>query len=150
MEVLPGDVHLLPFRTEKLNPSWSRMLSTSGRNPSENVDSVATFWGQGFRSSIPGASGLFLFGQHVVSYNPDTAWRFNQHTPVIPIQGWLQGVALIYGKGRALILGEAGMLSAQVVGPGRVPMGMNSPLGKQNPQFILNAMHWLSGVLPDR
>jgi len=26
-------------------------------------------------------------------------------------------------------------------------MGMNDPIAKQNPQFLLNVMHWLSGLL---
>ena len=26
-------------------------------------------------------------------------------------------------------------------------MGMNSPDAAQNPQFLLNVMHWLSGLL---
>jgi hypothetical protein len=38
------------------------------------------------------------------------------------------------------------MLSAQVAGPNRTPMGMNVP-GNDNRQLALNIMHWLSGVL---
>ena len=141
-------VHWDPLVFKKSDGSLATHPITNGRNHSEKIDSVASFWGQAFRSSYPEAIGLFMFGQNVVSYNPDTAWRFNEHTPVIPVQGWLQAVALAYGKGRVLILGEAGMLSAQVAGPKRVPMGMNSRRGKQNPQFILNSMHWLSCLLP--
>lgn len=141
-------VHWDPLVFRKSDGSLATHPITNGSNPSEKIDSVASFWGQAFRSSSPESTGLFMFGQNVVSYNPDTAWRFNEHTPVIPVQGWQQGVALAYGKGRALILGEAGMLSAQLVGPRRVPMGMNSPFAKQNLQFILNAMHWLSFLLP--
>jgi len=141
-------VHWDPLVFRKSDGSLATHPITNGSNPSEKIDSVASFWGQAFRSSNPESTGLFMFGQNVVSYNPDTAWRFNEHTPVIPVQGWQQGAALSYGKGRALILGEAGMLSAQLVGPRRVPMGMNSPIAKQNLQFILNAMHWLSCLLP--
>ena len=28
-------------------------------------------------------------------------------------------------------------------------MGMNDPDAAQNPQFVLNVLHWLSGLLPD-
>jgi hypothetical protein len=38
------------------------------------------------------------------------------------------------------------MFSAQVAGPQRNPMGMNHPSAPQNAQFLLNVMHWLSGV----
>ncbi len=29
------------------------------------------------------------------------------------------------------------------------PMGMNAPIARQNTQFLLNVMHWLTGLLPD-
>ena len=54
-----------------------------------------------------------------------------------------------FGKGRVIFLGEAGMLSAQVVGPQRTPFGMNVP-GIDNRQLALNIMHWLSGLLKER
>jgi len=28
-------------------------------------------------------------------------------------------------------------------------MGMNMPEARENPQFLLNVMHWLAGLLPD-
>jgi hypothetical protein len=39
------------------------------------------------------------------------------------------------------------MFSAQVQGPNRLPMGMNDPAAPQNPQFLLNVLHWLSRLL---
>jgi hypothetical protein len=60
--------------------------------------------------------------------------------------GRAQGLALTVGSGRVVILGEAAMLSAQVVNiPGREPMrmGMNVP-GSDDQQFALNVLHWLS------
>jgi hypothetical protein len=56
---------------------------------------------------------------------------------------------MTYGDGRVVVLGEAGMLSAQLV---RFPngretrFGMNVP-GNDNQQFALNVLHWLSGLL---
>jgi len=51
------------------------------------------------------------------------------------------------GKGRVVVLGEAAMMSAQVVGPkGEGKMGMNAP-GNDDRQFALNTLHWLSGLL---
>jgi len=47
------------------------------------------------------------------------------------------------------VFGEAAMFTAQLAGPARMPMGMNHPLAKQNAQFALNVMHWLSGMLDD-
>jgi hypothetical protein len=56
-------------------------------------------------------------------------------------------VVMKVGKGRVAIFGEAAMFSAQLGGPQKLPMGMNAPVAKQNPQFLLNVMHWLSGLL---
>jgi hypothetical protein len=38
------------------------------------------------------------------------------------------------------------MFTAQVAGPEKIRMGMNSPHAKQNAQLLLNLMHWLSRV----
>ncbi len=65
---------------------------------------------------------------------------------LVSAAGRAQGVALKFGKGRVIVLGEAGMLSAQVVGQERRPFGMNRP-GIDNRQLALNIMHWLSGLL---
>jgi hypothetical protein len=39
------------------------------------------------------------------------------------------------------------MFSAQRAGAQRQPMGMNDPGAPQNAQFLLNVMHWLTGVI---
>jgi hypothetical protein len=60
-----------------------------------------------------------------------------------------QGIAMQFGKGRVVVLGEAALLSAQVVRQptGReIPMGMNAS-GNDDRQFALNVLHWLSGLL---
>jgi hypothetical protein len=60
--------------------------------------------------------------------------------------GRAQGIALRFGKGRVVVLGEAGMMSAQLAGPDKRKFGMNRP-GIDNRQLALNIMHWLSGLL---
>jgi hypothetical protein len=42
-----------------------------------------------------------------------------------------------------VVLGEASMLTAQLVGPDNTPIGMNRS-ANDNRQFALNVMHWLS------
>ena len=64
----------------------------------------------------------------------------------LPATGYVQGLALTYGKGRVVVLGEASQLSAQRAGPQGRAMGMNWA-GTDNRQWILNLMHWLSGLL---
>jgi hypothetical protein len=80
---------------------------------------------------------------------PRVAWQFDEKTPTVPGAGLLQGAALAFGKGRVAVFGEAAMCSVQLGGGARrVPMGMNDPAAPQNPQFLLNIMHWRSGLLP--
>jgi hypothetical protein len=64
---------------------------------------------------------------------------------MIPVGGWLQGAVMPFGSGRAAFFGEAAMFSAQL--SDNQPMGMNAPRAEQNFQFVLNVMHWLSGIL---
>ncbi len=119
---------------------------TRGRFASERVDSVATFTGSAFRVDKR-AEPLLIFGPGVVSFTPTNSWMVDANTPRIPVTGWFQGAVLRVGKGRVAVFGEAAMFSAQVDGPNREPFGMNTPAAKQNPQFILNLLHWLAGLL---
>jgi hypothetical protein len=71
-----------------------------------------------------------------------------------PIVGRAMAVAFKMGRGRVVVSGEAGMLTAQVfkekdkdgtekfVGK----TGMSVP-GNDDKQYVLNVLHWLSGVL---
>lgn len=58
--------------------------------------------------------------------------------------GRAQGLAFTLGSGRVVVLGEGGMVTAQV--NRRVPYGLNST-DNDNRQFVLNVMHWLSRKL---
>lgn len=120
----------------------------NGRNKNEAVDSVTTFTGSAFQIE-KGGSPLFVFGEDYIDLSPQVAWEFDDKTPKTDIKGWLQGATLKIGKGRIAVFGEAAMFSAQVAGPNRNQVGMNSPAAKQNPQFLLNVMHWLSGLIKD-
>ena len=85
--------------------------------------------------------------EHRVPVTPTTKFRIGSITKQFSVTGWYQGAVMRVGKGRLAVFGEAGMFAAQVDGPKRVPFGMNTPEAKQNPQFILNVLHWLSGLL---
>ena len=69
-----------------------------------------------------------------------------------PVPNRVQGLAMNFGKGRLVVLGEAAMLSAQIarirVGDQdqEFKMGMNVS-GSDDRQFALNVMRWLSGAL---
>jgi hypothetical protein len=67
----------------------------------------------------------------------------------VPAAGMYQGAVFRYGEGRVAVFGEAAMFSAQklTIDDRVLPMGMNAPEAAQNPQFLLNIMHWLSGLI---
>jgi hypothetical protein len=107
-----------------------------GRNTSEQVNRVLTFVGQSLKGP-PGSVQLLKFSetaQDVVRGKKISA------------AGRAQGIAFKFGKGRVVVMGEAGDLSAQVYGDPPEKMGMNVP-GCDNRQFALNIMHWLSGLI---
>ncbi len=132
-----GPITFTPQNGLKLGP-W-----TEGRSPDENVDSVVTFTGSAFYLGGT-ARPVLQFGDGYVALTPYTAWQFTPETPRVPIGGWCQGAVLTQGKGRVAIFGEAAMFTAQLAGPNKRPMGMNSPEAKQNYRFLRNLMHWLS------
>jgi uncharacterized protein (DUF2249 family) len=119
---------------------------TRGRTEVEKVDSVATFTGSAFQ--VDGkAEPVLILGPSVVSALTTVAGQINEATPRTAVNGWYQGAVMRFGKGRVAVFGEAAMFSAQLAGPERNPMGMNAPIAAQNPQFLLNVIHWLSGKL---
>lgn len=124
---------------------------TDGRDAEERVDSVATFYGDAFRAAPAGATEvapLLRFGPGIDAFQPDELWAIGDGTPRVPVEGWLQGGAFAFGSGRVVVFGESGMAAAQLLGPKRVPRGMNTPVADQNARFLLNTVHWLTRALP--
>lgn len=117
---------------------------TNNSAPGRSVDHIATFTGQGFE--IPQkAVSLLTFNDHYQVLLPDTAWKFSQATPRMPIKGFSQGAVLQYGKGRVAVFGEAAMFSSQLKGPDKIPFGLRSPDADQNLAFLRNIIDWLDG-----
>ena len=109
-----------------------------GRGPVEQLGRVVTYSGQ----SLVGPRGSISFLRLA-----DSAMdRSSVDNSFVPAAGRSQGVAFIHGKGRVVVLGEAGALSAQFM-QGNIPFGMNAE-GTDNRQLSLNIMHWLSGLIP--
>lgn len=121
-------------------------IARGGAAP-EAVQSVATFTGQAF--SATDARPVFVLASDAFLLMPTSADGISADTPRVPAGGLLQGATTRVGDGRVAAFGEAAMFSAQLAGPQRAPMGMNSPGAEQNGQFVLNVMHWLAGLLPD-
>lgn len=130
---------------------------TRGRDADEAVATITAFTGQSLIAP-EGASVLMRLGpQAWEAATPQDAQAVAQaiHTgrsdnPAIhSAAGRAQGLAFTHGEGRVVVLGEAGMLSAQLV---RFPDGREMRFGMNvaegNPQFGLNILHWLTGLLP--
>jgi hypothetical protein len=113
-----------------------------GRGEKERLNIVRSFTGQSLKGPEGSAAILLLSDTAVDRPN------FNSQESV-SAAGRAQAVALKFGKGRVVVQGEAAMLSAQVSGPDKRTMGMNVP-GNDDRQYVLNVMHWLSGVLREK
>jgi hypothetical protein len=111
-----------------------------GRNEEERLDRVLTFNGQSLRGPEGSVAFLSL---------ANTAFDISSDGDSVSAAGGAQGIAVEVGDGRLVVLGEAAMLTAQI---GGVPFeqrrsgGISSP-GSDNKQFVLNILHWLSGLL---
>lgn len=112
---------------------------TQGRNDAERINRVIAFTGQSLKGP-EGSAGFLKLADTAVDKIPPLPGRD------VSAAGRAQGIAFKFGKGRVVVLGEAAMLSAQITGHDKKPMGMNYP-GIDNKQLALNIMHWLSGAL---
>lgn len=135
----------------------------TGRDASERVESVTAFTGQSLEG--PEGATVLLHMTDGARESPDLptlqalADRLDDagvpdsaiaelSKPALPAQG----LAFDHGAGRVVVLGEAGMLSAQLIrypadsGQADRRFGMNVAPG--NARFGLNILHWLSGLLP--
>lgn len=111
---------------------------TNGRDAAERVNRVIAFTGQSLKA--PADSTAFMqLADTALDAMPGSGQP-------VPAKGRAQGVAMKFGKGRVVVLGEAAMLTAQLGGPNKMPFGMNRP-GTDDRQLALNVMHWLSKLI---
>jgi hypothetical protein len=148
----PGDPTSILYTWE--NGGLVEHPCVTGRNPEERVKRIQTFTGQSVAAE-PGAGaeavGFLRLGPGAVDKPPQPIVE-RKHGDVIvhvaygdpvPAAGRAQGLAMVFGAGRVVVLGEAAMLSAQLSPFDGSPFGMNVP-GIDNRQLALNIMHWLS------
>ena len=113
---------------------------TRGRDDSEGVGRVVSFTGQALKAPSSGVPLLILSPTARLYEKARSA-----DNTFISAAGQCQGVALEYGRGRVVILGEAAMLTSQKAsGPaGEFHFGLDWP-GTDNRRLALNVLHWLS------
>ena len=123
---------------------------TRGRSESEMIESITSFTGQAFRFVTP-VQPLMIMPDDWEVLLPIEAWVFDESTPTISARGLIQGGVLRYGAGRVAVFGEAAMFTAQTSVSDEVvsQMGLNHPSASANSQFLLNVMHWLTGLIDD-
>ncbi len=145
----PG--HELPDMFRRADGLLGTHAITEGRGPEESVTEVGTFRGSAFQVSEDYFPLLVLPQGAVLVFHLDQSLGESaparSEWPRFSVAGWSQGAARKLDKGRVVILGEAAMCSAQLSGAVKWPMGMNHPDAGQNPQFCLNVVRWLTGVL---
>jgi hypothetical protein len=138
---------------------FSRQNGGLGRHPivngggaSQPVNRVLTFTGQALRADSATAflvlspSAVARPAQPKVERRGGDVFVNVEYGRASSATGWSQGLALEYGKGRVVVLGEAAMLTARLHRFDGRPIGMNTP-GYDNRPLALNIMHWLTRAL---
>ncbi len=113
--------------------------------PNERINVITSFTGQ----SIQSETGVSLLKLSDQALDYETREQSQKSIGGKSAAGRAQAVAIEFGKGRIVVLGEAGMLTAQVI---RFlffkikKFGFSRP-GNDNCQFALNIMHWLTRLI---
>jgi hypothetical protein len=94
-----------------------------GRHAKESATAITTFAGMAMQ--VPGIAEPLL----------------------VASDGAVFGAAMRAEMGRVAFFGDPALFTAQIAGPDRRLVGMNARGAEQNFQFVLNVMHWLSGVI---
>ncbi|HLG17490.1 MAG TPA: hypothetical protein VJH03_23805 [Blastocatellia bacterium] len=122
---------------------------TQGRNAAERINRIITFSGTSLKGPPGSVAFLKLADTAMDVVPPERKQTSPEEAPPdhkqVSAAGRAQGIAMQFGKGRVVVLGEAAALTAQVARRG-FKFGMNVS-GTDNRQLALNIMHWLSGLL---
>jgi hypothetical protein len=143
---------------EDLPPSWilferdaGRLVGhpvTDGRDEGERVERVLSFTGQGLIGPEDSVPFLRLAPTARIAATREELRRAEPPDDR-PSRWQAQGLALVHGRGRVVVMGEAAMLSSQLVDGDDGPTsfgGLSSP-EIDNPQLVLNIVHWLAGTI---
>ncbi|MBU1347827.1 MAG: GldG family protein [Alphaproteobacteria bacterium] len=132
--------------------------------PGERIGHVHTFTGQSLTPPPAAVVLLPMSTGYFESADRDILGRIRERLDdgnsaesaldglATPVVAGAQGLAMSWGQGRLVVLGEAGFMTAQrIVFPpesGRKDLRFGlSTTDNDNPQFVLNMLHWLAGPL---
>ncbi len=136
---------------------------TEGREPSERIEVVKTFTGQSLSGPADATILLALLPTDREAADVAVLGNINDRIEAGAASDEVlaelarpalhaQGLAFEYGRGRVVVLGEAGMLTAQRLDfPPDDPredivFGLQTS-GHDDQQFALNILHWLSRLI---
>jgi hypothetical protein len=111
----------------------------NGREPP--VDHVESFVGSSFRGSA-GTIPLMILDGHWVLLWPQQFGKFGAAQRRAATPDDLRAAALVYGKGRVVVVSEAALFTNQLINGG--PYGFGLPSAVQDKQLLLNIVEWLS------
>jgi len=129
---------------------------TMGGKGSAPVGTVETFTGQSLKGApAPASTPLLVLADSAMDRVPSGSKTVTEGSTVTTTfetidtsaAGRCQGLAVRFGSGRVVVLGEAAMLTAQL-SSGGTPFGMNAP-DNDNRRFALNVVRWLAAELDD-
>ena len=113
-------------------------FSDAAADEPEHVFTGAALGAHAITAAPQRADPVVTFGARAIRGPADAA----QLLRLVGVNGWTQGLAIRFGRGRLVILADEDMLRAYLDEAG-APIGMNRP-GAANRQFVLNVMHWLT------
>ena len=123
-------------------------IITKGRNTFEEVKNVYLFQGCALKKPKQ-AKQLFKLSDKFNVVYTDNAWdlqeAYHSHTG----EGYSLGFYMNYGKGKLMVVGDADLFTATKNKKTKQKFGFSYPYAKDNPQYVLNMIHWLDGFIED-
>ena len=143
-----------------------RLLLIADRDSSAAVADLAASFGVNFMDA-PARAGRFRVADQTLRPHAVVRGRHAKESPatvtvfaalamripeeaeplMVATDGAVFGAVMRLDMGRAAFFGDPAVFTAQIAGPDRRLVGMNARGSEQNFQFVLNVMHWLSGVI---
>ena len=120
---------------------------TRGEGGGEPIARVRAFTGSAFTPPSQATVLMRLDDRWRLVRPSETVKSVLDLTPGVPseaVTGYTQGAAWTLGKGRVVVLGEAAMFNAQLIGPSQKKAGINAEGAEQNKAFLSNILRWLT------
>ena len=137
-------VDLMHYDTVSGSPAWIEFRRsrgdiaahpiTDGRDSTQRIEKVIAFAGQSL-DGPPESTALLVLGDSAFDLLPNGRRQ--------PATGRSMALAMPFGKGRVVVVGEAAMLTAQVTNAGALQFGFQLPRS-QDQRFAMNIVEWLA------